>query len=311
MAAFQSALKAGREAMSLKKYDDAVKSFTEAARLMPSDTATAALLRDAQKAKAAAQSATDAEARKKEEAQKKTADFERIMKQGQTAMAGKHYEDAAKAFGEALKIMPNDAAALKAQRDAVTFMQAAEKANAEAKARAEAEARKKEDEKKRQAEFNKLIAQGKNATADKHYDEAVRAYSDALKLFPNDPGATNLLQEANKALEASKKPTPSQPKPQAPPPAEYTKALQQAAAWEKQQKWSEAAAWYKEALRRVPKDAKATIGLDFATHMDKGQKLAAAKKFTDAAKEYEEALKQIPNQPDATAALKRAKDGKP
>jgi tetratricopeptide (TPR) repeat protein len=307
---FQNALKAGREAMSLKRYDEAVRSFTEASSLMPNDSATAALLRDAQKAKAAAQTAADAEARKKGEAQKKTADYERLMRQGQTVLAGKHYEDAAKAFGEALRVMPNDPAALRAQRDAVTFMQSAEKAAAEAKARAEAEAKKKEDEKKRQAEFNKLVAQGKAATAQKHHEEAVRAYSDALKLFPNDPGATNLLNDANKALDASKKSPTPQPKPQAPPPA-YTKAMQNAAAWEKQQKWSEAAAWYKEALRLVPKDAKATTGQDFALHMDKAQKLAAAKKFADAAKEYEDALKLIPNQPDATAALKRAKEGKP
>jgi tetratricopeptide (TPR) repeat protein len=309
-AAFQTALKSGREAMSLKKYDEAIKSFTEATRLMPNDVPTAALLRDAEKAKAAAQATADADTRKKEEAQKKAADYARLMKQGETALTAKRYEDAAKAFGEALKLMPGDAAALKAQRDAVTFMQAAEKAAADAKARAEAEAAKKEDEKKRQAEFNKLIAQGKAATAEKRHEEAVKAYTEALKLFPKDPGATNLLDEAHESLAASKNSATPQPKPQAPP-AAYTKAMQNAAAWEKQQKWSEAAAWYKEALRLVPKDAKATTGQDFTQHMDKAQKLAAAKKFPDAVKEYEEALKVIPNQADATAALKRAKDGKP
>jgi tetratricopeptide (TPR) repeat protein len=309
-AAFQDALKAGREAMSLKKYDAAVKSFTEAARLMPKDAPTAALLRDAQKAQAEAKTVAEGDARKKEEAKKKADDYERLMKQGQTAVAAKRYEDAAKAFGDALRLMPGAAAALKAQRDAVTFMQAADKANADAKARMEAEARKKEDEKKRHAEFDRLISQGKSATAAKRHDEAVNAYTDALKIFPNDPGATSLLNDANKALDASKKSPTPQPKPQAPPPA-YGKAMQNAAAWEKQQKWSEAAAWYKEALRLVPKDTKATTGQDFAQHMDKGQKLSAAKKFADAAKEYEEALKLIPNQADATAALKRAKEGKP
>jgi tetratricopeptide (TPR) repeat protein len=303
MAAFQNALKSGREAMSLKKYDDAVRAFSEAVRLMPNDAPTAALLRDAEKAKAAAQATADADARKKEETQKKAADYARFMKQGETALAAKRYEDAAKAFGEALKLMPGDAAALKAQRDAVTFMQAAEKAKTDADARAAAEARKKEEEKKRQAEYDRLMKQGQAAVAAKRYEEAVRSYNDALKLVPNDPAATKAVAEANKALDASKKP--------AAPPAAYTKAMQNAAAWEKQQKWSEAAAWYKEALRLVPKDGKATTGQDFAQHMDKAQKLAAAKKFTDAAKEFEEALKVIPNQADATAALKRAKEGKP
>ena len=87
--------------------------------------------------------------------------------------------------------------------------------------------------------------------------------------------------------------------------------MQNGSALEKQQKWADAVRWYKEALRLVPNDAKATTARDFAQHMDNGQKAAAARKFPDAVNEYEAALKVVPNQVDATAALKRAKENKP
>src|SRR5262249_36158923 len=114
------------------------------------------------------------------------------------------------------------------------------------------------------------------------------------------------VADEDKMVEASKT-----PKPPPPPPAAYNRAMQNAAAFEKQQRWSDAVAWYKEALKAVPGDSKATKSQDFAQHMDNAKKHVAAKKFPDAVKEYEEALKLIPNQPDAAAALKRAKEGKP
>jgi tetratricopeptide (TPR) repeat protein len=323
MAAYQSAIKAGRDAMTVKHHDEAIEAFTEAGRLMPGDRDAAALLRAAEKAKTDAQAAADAEMRRKEGQQKRAADYGRLIKQAETAMAIKHYDEAAKAYGDALKLMPGDTAAAKGQRDALALQREADKAKADADARTQAEARKKEVEKKRQADYAKLMAQGQSAMTAKKYEDAVKAYNDALKLMPGDAAATRALNEATRALDAVKKPPAPQPKPKtqlpapqpkpaAPqPPAGYSRAMQNGASLEKQQKWADAVRWYKEALRLVPNDAKATTAQDFAQHMDNGQKAAAARKFTDAVKEYEAALKLVPNQPDATAALKRAKENKP
>jgi tetratricopeptide (TPR) repeat protein len=323
MAAYQRAIKAGGDAMTVKHHDEAIKAFTEAGSLMPGDREAATLLRAAEKAKADAQAAADAEMRRKEGEQKRAADYSRLMKQAETAMGGKRYEEAAKAFGDALKLMPGDTAAAKGQRDALAMQREADKTKADAEARMQAEARKKEEEKKRQADFAKLMAQGQSAMTAKKFEDAVKAYTDALKLLPGDAAATRALNEANKALDAAKKPSAPQPKPatqqpapqpkSVPPqlPAGYTRAMQNGAAADKQQKWADAVRWYKEALRLVPNDAKATTAQDFAQHMDNGQKAAANRKFTDAVKEYEAALKLVPNQPDATAALKRAKENKP
>jgi cytochrome c-type biogenesis protein CcmH/NrfG len=84
-----------------------------------------------------------------------------------------------------------------------------------------------------------------------------------------------------------------------------------AAAFEKQQKYAEAAQAYREALRLAPRDARAARGADFAQHMADGQKALAARKFADAGRAFEAALKVLPNHPDATALLKRARDGRP
>jgi tetratricopeptide (TPR) repeat protein len=295
--AYQNAIKAGNDALTVKRYDEAIKAFTEAGRLSPGDKAAAAGLQQAERAKAAAQATANAESKRKEEMQKRLADYNLLMKQAQTALAGKQYAEAAKLFGDALKLMPGDVAARKGQTDAQRLLDIER-----------TESRQKEEQKKRQAEYARLMNAGQAALAARRYEDAVKAYGDALKLMPGDAAASKALAEANKALDAAKKPMPKTPPP---PPAAYTRALMNAAALEKQQKWADAVRWYKEALRLVPGDSKATTSQEFAQHMDDGQKHAAARKFADAVKDYEAALKVIPNQPDATAALKRAREGKP
>jgi tetratricopeptide (TPR) repeat protein len=283
------------------------KAKADAEAKMAADKAKA----QAEAKMAAEKARADAEARKKKEEEKKRLDdvYERFMKEAQAALAAKRYDAAAKAYADALKVMPGDGAATKGHREALALQQAADKAKAETQTRMEAEARKKEEEKKRLADYGRLMTQGQTAISARKYDDAVKAYGDALKLMPGDPVATRALADANKSLEASKTPKPPSPPP--PPPAAYTRAMQNAATFEKQQRWSDAVAWYKEALKAVPGDAKATKGQDFGQHMDNAKKHAVAKKFPDAVKEYEAALKLIPDQPDATVGLKRAKEGKP
>jgi cytochrome c-type biogenesis protein CcmH/NrfG len=95
---------------------------------------------------------------------------------------------------------------------------------------------------------------------------------------------------------------------------EYTNQMWAGAGFETQQKYAEAVAAYKEALRLMPDDAKALVGLrnaQFGLHMAAGRSAQAAKHFADAVREYEEALKFQPGNAEAAAALKRAKDGKP
>jgi Flp pilus assembly protein TadD len=83
--------------------------------------------------------------------------------------------------------------------------------------------------------------------------------------------------------------------------------MQLAAALDKQQKYADAANAYQTALKLMPGDVKAMIGL----HMAAGQKALAARQFADAAKEFETVLRVSPNHPEATKALKQARQGRP
>jgi tetratricopeptide (TPR) repeat protein len=295
---YQAAMTSGRTALTAKRYDEAAKAFTDAGRLIPGDKDAAALLQQAERERTAAQADADAE-------QKRRGDFNRLMQQGQTAMTAKHYDEAVKAYTEALKVIPGDTEATRALQGANQALDAS---------RTPPKPPQTPQPPQPPAEFTRLMQQGQTALTAKHYDEAVTAFTEATKLQPNDAAAAKALREATAARDAARTP-PSPPKP---PPvnaaAEYAKQMQAAAGLEKQQKYADAIAAYKEALKWQPGDAKATAALknaDFQRHMAEAQKAATAKHFADAVKEYEEALKLFPGNADATAGLKRAREGKP
>jgi tetratricopeptide (TPR) repeat protein len=136
---------------------------------------------------------------------------------------------------------------------------------------------------------------GQQAMAAKRYPDAVKAYTEALRLMPGDGAATRALADAK----AADKPPP-------PPPPDYNKSMQSGQAFERQKMWDAAAAAFRDALKAKPGDAKASFGLDVA----EGQKALDAKRWMDAQKSFESALKLFPNDADAKALLKRAKDMK-
>jgi tetratricopeptide (TPR) repeat protein len=288
---FDAALRSGSAALAAKKYDDAIRAYTEALKLKPGDKDATAGLNNAKQAQ-------DADKKK----QKTAADYDNAIRAGKAALAAKKYDDAIKAFTEAGQLQPGD-------RDAAALLKDAQNA----KAAGDAEAKRKADEAKKQDEFARLMAAGQAAAGAKKYDDAIKAYTDALKLMPGDREATKGLNDAKQAADAAKappKPDPSKTDPK----AEYAKQMQAGAAADKAGKYADAMAAYREALKQVPNDAKATQALknaEFNSHMAAGKKLHADKKYNEAAKEYEEALKIILDEPRAKDALKRAKDGKP
>jgi tetratricopeptide (TPR) repeat protein len=118
--------------------------------------------------------------------------------------------------------------------------------------------------------------------------------------------------------DAEVQPAPVKPaSPAAPPvatvPVMFLQKMQEAAAFEKQQRFGDAIKSYQDALVLVPKDARATEAMrkaDFAQHYAEGQKLMTLRRFLDAAHEFEIALQRDPGNPFATAALKTALDSR-
>jgi tetratricopeptide (TPR) repeat protein len=232
------------------------------------------------------------------------------MQAGRDALAAKKYDEAIQAFTAAKQLMPADT-------DAARQLMYAE----DTKIKVQAEQKRKDD-------YARQMTAGRTALAAKKYDDAQRAFTEALKLQPNDVEATRLLKQAQDATKSPPLPPPlpkTEPKAKAPdtkskapekakapdkakaPPATYAQQMQAGAALERQQKYADAAKAYQEALKAVPGDAAATRRTDYAQHMDAGTKFLQQNKKPDAAREFEAALKSAPNDAAATRALQEAR----
>ncbi len=224
---YQKALQAGQQALAAKRYDDAVKAFGDAGRLLPGDATAANLLNQARAAADAARAAQDAEGRKRAAEQQRQAEFNRLLAQGQAASAAKRHADAVKAYQAALKIRPGDPGATQALQQATAALNAASRpapppppppqpspqARAAYAGQMQAGAaldkqQKFADAAKAYQEALKFIpgdaaatyavrmAQGRVHQGARRFPEAVREFQAALQVRPNDPTATDALNRA-------------------------------------------------------------------------------------------------------------------
>ncbi len=275
---YTHALQDAQKAFTEKRYDQATTKYQEADKLFHTDAVLNGL-RQVKEAQDKDHAAAEMARQKQLQQQQQTAAVQQFLSSGRTALAAGQLDAAAKAFAEAKKLTPDNAEVLKgiiqteqAQQQRVLQTQK----TLDEQKRLEAEAKK------------KAAANNKNAVA---------------------PGADLQKKPAPPPKSAAPAPPP-QAKPQPGSPnvaAEYAKQMQIAAALEKQQKYDDAMNAYKSALKLMPSDVKATVGL----HMAGGQKALAARKFTEAAKEFEEVLRVSPNHAEATKALKQARQGRP
>jgi tetratricopeptide (TPR) repeat protein len=180
-AAYQQALNTGQQALNGKRYEEAIKAFSEALRLVPGDANATRLQKQAQAAAQEARLAQEAEAKKKAEEQKRLVEFNRLVALGQAAQAGKRHADAVRAFGDALKLRPGDATASKLLREAQAQ---------EAASRTPPPA---------QAEYTKRMQLGAALEKQQKHADAVKAYQEALKFVPGDAQANEGYRRAKYA----------------------------------------------------------------------------------------------------------------
>jgi tetratricopeptide (TPR) repeat protein len=287
--------------LAAQKYDDAIRTIQKALDVMPGDSATLALLKQAEQAKKdqAAQIA------KQEEAARQ-AEVVRLLKLAQSALAAKDLAAAAKSIDAAAKLAPRDPNVLRAQADL-------QKAQSDAQAAADAL-------KKKMADFQALLTKARLAYQGKRYDDALAALADADRLIPNDKDALDLRRDVEKAradaLGDAKKKADFQ--------ALVTKAKQSLAA----KQYDQALAALADADRLIPGDRdllalrkqvqsekaaaeaeakkKAEEAKRLAEYnklMAQGQQSMNLKRYDDAVQAFAEALKVMPNDPKARAAL--------
>jgi tetratricopeptide (TPR) repeat protein len=303
--AFSASLEKGRTALKEQQADAALKNADEALLLKPGDKEATALRTSAQALKTS--QANDGKkreeltrlvtsgkaalaAKKPEEAIKdadealklvpgdKEATTLRLVAVGRTAFNAQKYEDALKSAADALKLVPSDAAASALQKEATAAR----------------------DVESRKAEFNRLLTQGQQALTARKYPEAEKAFTQALALVPNDPTASKGLKDAKEG---------QRPNPQ----AEFARHFQAGQDADRQKRYADAVASYREALKIIPNEPKASAALktaDFNQHMETGKKQLAASKFPEAQMEFEAALQDFPTNAEAKALLQKAKDRK-
>jgi tetratricopeptide (TPR) repeat protein len=270
--AYHLQMKAGHDALSAQRYDDAVRAFGEANGLMPDDRTAQDLLQQSKKLQVAAGSrpisptvpttrpatpevnpaVAEAERRMREEVQRREHVSE-LLTAGRLALSAHKLDVADKAFSEANKLSPQDPGVAKAQQD-LAAARSAVAADAERN--------------RRQAAYQEAMQAGRAALAAKHYEEAVKAFTEASRQQPGDAAAAAQLKEAEKgrvdaqvAAEAAAHRQQEQQQRR----VEYNRQMSQGEAALAAKRYEEAIKAFTEASRLEPGDAEAMRQLRNAT----------------------------------------------
>jgi cytochrome c-type biogenesis protein CcmH/NrfG len=265
----------GKEAMADKRYASAVRAFTSATQALPGDSGAIKALEEAQKA-------LDADEGEK----KRLAEYRTHIDAAQAAMAAQRYGDAVREYLAAQRAMPNDPAAMQGQA-------AAEKQLANV-----------QDLDKRKAEYTRLMDRGYDAKKNRRYDEALRSFEAAGRLFPSEREPKQAASDARRALDEAK--------------AEYSRLMALGDLAFNAQRIEEAIRAYQEAANVLPGDEAAAKGLRLAQgllndvqaarvayfrFMDQGAAAMRNQRYLDAVRSFAEALRLAPGDVDATKAL--------
>ncbi len=308
--AYTTALTGAAADVKAGSLDAAIAKYTAAAKLFPGDPVATNGLRAAQEAKKrkedAERAARDADSRKK-------ARLSELASLAKTAEGKRDWAGAVKSYREALTLAPGDVALGAA-------LAKAERAQTEDLARA----RREQEEKTRKGEVAKLVGAGSAHLAAKRGKEAADAFRRALGLGPTSAEAKVGLASAEKLIPAPVDPLAKKRQ------EDYQLAMDAGTAAVKANNLQGAMFSYREALRLMPGDAKATAAyasaeklLREATERDtKGKAEAAYKKaygegsallkerrFADAAKSFDAALVAKPGDTAAIEGKRQALEG--
>jgi tetratricopeptide (TPR) repeat protein len=300
--AYEQHMQRGRTALNLKNWDAAIEAFKAAQATLPGDTASAQLIKDAEKARADADN-TNA-------VRMKAAALAQALERARAAIKLNKFDEAAAAIVDAGKIDPASADLKKVQQDladARNTFAANQKQAALQKA------------------FDTAIAEARNAIAAKKFDEADKALAQAKQLMPNDPVLARLQQEiaaGRKALAANMAKDQLQ--------AELDKAVNAGRAALNAKKFAEAVQHFTAALKIKPdravdgllteakkgqaaqaaEEQRAKLLMAYNDAMKAAQGLLLAKKYDDALKSANLALQLVPNDPAAAQLVKQIEKAK-
>lgn len=289
--AFKNLVAAGDAAASAETYDEAIQKYEEALKLKK-DADVERKLADVRKKKADKESALAEE----KALQKK---YDDLIAQADAAMDTEKFEEAKKSYEEALKIKPDE----NKPKDKIAEIDQILKERADELAKQE----------KLEADYNKAIADAKEAFDKREWENAKAKYEEALKLKPNDDFSLAQIDLINKEISAEADAAKKD--------EEYSQLLEEAKNLLDQKKYQEAKSKYAEAggikpQEQLPKDKVAEIEqlladaekaaqleADYNAFMTEGDALEGNKDYTAAVDRYNKALEIKPNDPSATAKI--------
>lgn len=285
---FNAYMKAGNDAMTATKYDQAIAQYELALKIIPNEPTAVAKLEEAKK--------------KKAELEKANADqkaYSDKLAAAKVAYDGKKLEEALALYKEASALRPTEAFP-KERIVAIEAEIAKQKEQAE--------------------QFNKLVAEGDAAVGSKLYDDAITKYTAALAIKA-DPAVQTKLDNAKK-LKLEKEQGEAKAKELE---AKYAALMKEADVAFNAQNYTLAKTKYTEALAVKPADPTATAQLakideilkkqqadadaakkleaDYQKLMGEGEALFTQKNWTAAKEKYTAALGLKPNDPAALAKI--------
>lgn len=289
---YKAALDQANKALAQKEFDAAKFKFQEAGNVFQTDAVLTGL-KQVEAARTKALADIDSARQKTLAEQEKAGRLQKLMSDSKTALSAQKFAEAVDKLQQAKRIAPDNlevvAALSKAEQardkalaetvrktppgdkigsDPSKDSQAAKKAAQDAIAadalKAEAlkkealkkEALKKEAEQLKLASFQKSLQSGQAALQGKKFEEAVRAFQDAARLFPSDQKTLALLGDAQKAWERAKADDARV--------QEYGRLIKAGSAALAAKKFIDAQKSYGDALKLNPGDAEATRGLQEA-----------------------------------------------
>ena len=323
----QAALKAETE--RLKNYDDAMsrgKAFATAKQYVQASDAFALALKFAPNDPAATQALNDTRTAmippKKEtpKVDPVKAAHDQYLTAARAAFAARQFEDAIRQATEALKLIPNDAEAAKIIADSRLALTPPKKETPKVDPTPPP---KKDPPLPKvdpvKAAHDQYLTAARAAFGARQFEEAIRQATEALRLIPSDAEAAKIIADSRLALTPPKKETPKvdpAPPPKKDPPkvnpvqAQLNQVLQNAAALENQNRYTDALKDYQEALKLAPANAELKKKIEFCKGMDGAIKDLAAGRFGEATIGFDLSLKLYPTDANAKRYLEMAKGKK-
>lgn len=307
-AQFRKLIDDGKAKLTAKEFDAALKSANEAIKLKPGDSEATALLTNIEKARSSGESA-------KLDAKKKADEFKKLVDDGKQQMANKKYDDAIKSFQKAHDLMPDD----KSASDLLASAQKAKTDDASTTGTGTS------NPTNTATQVQALLKQGQTALAAGDLAGAAKAFEAASKLSPQQADVLRFQQDLKKAqteaaaLEAKKKEEAAKR-------TEFARLMNQGAVAKTNKRYNEAVTAFRDALKLMPDDPKATAALvdaqkaldlsktpakptpqeEYNKQMQAASAAETKRQWNEAMQAYQQALKSMPGDAKATAGQKNA-----